>query len=237
MIRNHLRSNAIAYLALFFALSGTAMALPGSNTVFSDDITNGEVKTPDLANAGVTGPKLSNNAVNSPKILDQGVKSIDIGNDQVLSADVRDDTFASGGLAAVDLQANSVGSAEIQTDAVQATEIANDSIDSGEIVDFGLSNQDVGVLFAEVSATGALDNSSGGVSVIKLGGSGNYEVDFARNITACSAVATIGPSGGGSALGEVNVADRGGNVEAVFVDTNTSAGAGADLPFRLVVVC
>ena len=50
-------------------------------------------------------------------------------------------------------------------------------------------------------------------------------------------MATVGPSGAGSALGEVNVADRSGNVEAVFVDTNTSAGTAADLPFRLVVVC
>ena len=50
-------------------------------------------------------------------------------------------------------------------------------------------------------------------------------------------MATIGPSGAGSAIGEVNVADRGGNVEAVFVDTNNSDGAAADKPFRLVVVC
>ena len=35
-IRNHLRGNVIAYVALFFALTGgTAFALTGSNTVFS----------------------------------------------------------------------------------------------------------------------------------------------------------------------------------------------------------
>ena len=37
--------------------------------------------------------------------------------------------------------------------------------------------------------------------------------------------------------GEVNVADRGGNVEAILVDTNNSAGTATDLPFRLIVVC
>lgn len=73
------------------------------------------------------------------------------------------------------------------------------------------------MLFAEVSASGTVDNSSGGVTVTKL--------------------ATIGPSGGGSAAGEVNVADRGANVEAVFVDTNNSTGGALDRPFRLVVVC
>jgi hypothetical protein len=50
-------------------------------------------------------------------------------------------------------------------------------------------------------------------------------------------VATVAPAGAGSALGELNVADRSGNAEAVFVDTNTSAGVAADLPFHLVVLC
>jgi hypothetical protein len=50
-------------------------------------------------------------------------------------------------------------------------------------------------------------------------------------------VATLGPSSTGSAAGEISVADRSGNTEAVFVDTNTSSGAAADVPFRLVVVC
>ena len=150
-----------------------------------------------------------------------------------------DDTQAGGGLGAADLAGNSVGQSEIATDGVAALEIQDNSIDSGEIVDFQLTNQDVGVLFAEVSAAAGLDNSSGGVTATRVGavGAGTYEVDFGRNITACTAVATIGPAGGGSSTGEVNVADRGGNVEAVFVDTNTSAGAAADRPFRLVVVC
>lgn len=62
-------------------------------------------------------------------------------------------------------------------------------------------------------------------------------VDFGRAITACTAVATIGPAGAGSATGEINVADRSGNAEAIFVDTNDSAGAAGDKPFRLLVVC
>ena len=94
------------------------------------------------------------------------------------------------------------------------------------------------MLFAEVQADGTLDNSSGGgVTATLLGAAGNYEVDFARNVESCTAVATIGPSGGLPDSGEVNVADRGGNAEAVFVDTNNSDGSAANKPFRLVVVC
>ena len=98
----------------------------------------------------------------------------------------------------------------------------------------------LGVLFAEVSATAVLDNHSGGVTVTRVGavGTGQYEVDFGRAINTCTAVATLGLSGSGSPVaGEVYVADRSGNQEAVFVDTNTSAGAAADRAFRLVVVC
>ena len=263
-MRNHLRSNIVGYVALFFALSSSALA---ANTVFSEDIVNGEVKTADLATVAVTGPKIRADAVSNAKLADDAVTRTEILDGGVTSAELFDGDVANADLAdgavgttkvqdgavtsakvlddtltATDIATNGVNSAEIATDAVAATEIQNDSIDAGEVVDFGLSNQDVGVLFAEVQANGTLDNSSGAnngtpVTVTKLGGTGNYEVDFARTITTCTSVATIGPSGGGSVAGEVNVADRGGNVEAVFVDTNNSAGTATDLPFRLVVVC
>jgi hypothetical protein len=161
----------------------------------------------DIVDGEVKGPDIASNAVGTGKI----------GNNQVFPADVRDDTLPDGGLTAADL--------------------ATDSVDSDEVVDFGLQNQDVGVLFAEVNADSTLANSSGGVTTAKLAGAGGYSVDFGRNVATCAAVATIGPAGTNSAAGEVNVADRFSDVEAVFVDTNTSRGISADLPFRLVVVC
>ena len=61
--------------------------------------------------------------------------------------------------------------------------------------------------------------------------------DFSRDITVCTALATIGNANTNLSNGEVNVADRLGNVEAVVVGTNTTSGNAADRPFRLVVVC
>jgi hypothetical protein len=57
-IRKHLTfANVASAIALFVALGGgTAVALSGSNTVFSDDIVNGQVKPQDLAPA----PKVIN---------------------------------------------------------------------------------------------------------------------------------------------------------------------------------
>jgi hypothetical protein len=52
-LRSHLTyGNVIGTIALFLVLSGgTAVALSGSNTVFSDDIVDGQVRKNDLANS------------------------------------------------------------------------------------------------------------------------------------------------------------------------------------------
>jgi hypothetical protein len=58
-IRRHLSfANVASAIALFVAIGGgSAYALTGSNTVFSDDIVNGEVKSPDLAKLTFTAVK------------------------------------------------------------------------------------------------------------------------------------------------------------------------------------
>ncbi len=59
-LRTHIRSNIIGYVALFFALStGSAVALSGSNTVFSDDITDNQVYSADVRNDSLTGGGLA----------------------------------------------------------------------------------------------------------------------------------------------------------------------------------
>ena len=69
LVRDHVRSNVVGYLALFLVLTmGTAYATHpgGANTISTQDIINGQVR------------------------------AADIGSNQVLSADVRDDTIADG---------------------------------------------------------------------------------------------------------------------------------------------
>lgn len=91
-IRAHLTyANVISTIALFLVLTGgTAVALSGSNTVFSDDIVDNEVRTADVRNDTLTGGGL-------------------------VSADVRNDTQTSpaGGLGAADLKPGSVGTSEV----------------------------------------------------------------------------------------------------------------------------
>jgi hypothetical protein len=58
----------VAVLALVAAVVGTAAALPGSNTVFSDDIAPGNVKLSDL----------HANSVNSAKVAPKSLRDVDI---------------------------------------------------------------------------------------------------------------------------------------------------------------
>ena len=61
MLRNHGRPSpalVVAMVALIAALSGTALALPGKNSVKSSDIAAGAVKGRDIAKQAVKPPKL-----------------------------------------------------------------------------------------------------------------------------------------------------------------------------------
>jgi len=223
---------------LLVVTTGTAYAV---DTVGSADIINNSIKSEDVKDGALGSVDLLDGNVKSADLKDGGVKSIDLENESILTGDIlnnqiRSEDIRDDDVASIDVLNESLTSADLATDSVNATEVANNSIDSGEIVDFGLTNQDIGVLFAQVNAAGGVDNSSGGVSVIKLG-TGTYEVDFGLDITSCAFVATVGPSGAGTAQGEVNMADRAGNANAVFVDTNNSDGTAADKPFTLTVVC
>jgi hypothetical protein len=81
---------AVAFIALLAALSGTAIALPGKNTVDSGDLKKNAVKASDIARNAVTGPKIRNGAVNGGKVQDNSLTGADINEStlgQVPSAD------------------------------------------------------------------------------------------------------------------------------------------------------
>ena len=98
-IRAHIGTNVIAFAALFLALTGgVASALDGSNTVFSDDIVNGQVQQPDIAAEAVGTDQIRNNQV----------KTVDIKNGEVRTDDIADATIQ-----AIDVQANALTGAQI----------------------------------------------------------------------------------------------------------------------------
>jgi hypothetical protein len=128
------RNQWMGALALFLVLTGgSAYALTGSNTVFTDDIVNGQVKAEDVARNGIRTDELADSSVGAREVLNDslrgielhnnGVGSVDLHDDGVWSADVRDDKLLGGGLRARDLRAASVGSSEALDNSLRGTDI------------------------------------------------------------------------------------------------------------------
>ena len=102
-VGEHFRGNVVGYLGVFLALTGTAVALPGTNTVDSGDIIDGQVKTPDLAGSAVNGSSIADGSVGSLDLRDGGVGRADLAADAVNAAKV-----ANGSLGAADVNANQI---------------------------------------------------------------------------------------------------------------------------------
>jgi hypothetical protein len=109
-ITNHIRSNVVGYVALFFALTGGvawATHPGGANTISSADIINGEVRNADLGTDAVASGKiqdrqvknadLSIGASSSNTIADGGVQGIDVKNDTLTGNQVDESTLNGGG--------------------------------------------------------------------------------------------------------------------------------------------
>ena len=149
-VRSHLTyANVISSVCLFFILAGGAAY--AADTIFSEDIVDGEVKT------------------------------ADIGNNQVQSADVRDDTLANGGLSAADLGPDAVGASEVDgslTGADVADEGLSgadiNGLTGADVNDGGLSGADINGL----TGTDVNDGSLTGVDVLDGGLTG---ADIADN--------------------------------------------------------
>jgi hypothetical protein len=69
---------AVAFIALLAALSGTAVALPGKNTVDSGDIKRGAVKRSDVGRNAVTGAKVRNGSLTGADARNESLTGADV---------------------------------------------------------------------------------------------------------------------------------------------------------------
>src|SRR3954471_18785274 len=109
-IRSHLTyANVMVTILAFLVLGGgTAVALDGSNTVFSDDIVNGEVRNADIGTSEVKANNVAPDSLGSAKIADRSVKNADLGLGASSS-----NTIADGGIQAVDVKNNTLTGTQI----------------------------------------------------------------------------------------------------------------------------
>lgn len=109
-----LRSNAIALLALFVALGGTAAALQ-KNSVGTRELKRSAVKTAQLAPNAVKAPKLAPGAVGTPKLADGAVTGPKIANQAVTGPKI-----GPGQVTTSHLAAGAVTTAKLAPDALGA---------------------------------------------------------------------------------------------------------------------
>jgi hypothetical protein len=75
-VADHLRRNVYGLLAVFIALSGTAAALPGKNTVNSRDIKKGAVRKSDIRKNAVRGSKVKNNSLKGADVDEDSLSGV-----------------------------------------------------------------------------------------------------------------------------------------------------------------
>jgi hypothetical protein len=120
---------AIACLALFMALTGSAFAVGiAKNSVRSAQIVDGTVRTLDLRDNAVNSPKIAPNAVGSEEIAENAVESPEVAQDALTASDLGAASVASSevadqSLTSTDLGPSSVGSSELQAGSIRADEL------------------------------------------------------------------------------------------------------------------
>src|SRR4051812_13859672 len=172
----HLRGQWIGALALLLVLTGgTAYALDGSNTVFSDDIVNGDVKVADVGQGAVATDELANGQVKSADLGDGEVKSVDVG---------------AGQIGAGDLAANSVNASKIVDGQVQSPEIGNGQVQAEDLAP-GVAPGATGArAWGDVSSAGLLLRSKR-VTSVSHPTPGVYCIDPASGIDTDTAVMIV----------------------------------------------
>jgi hypothetical protein len=138
----------IACVALFAALSGSAMA--AKFAVRSAQIVDGTVRTVDLRDNAVNTFKIGNGTVTADDLATDSVGTDEIAKDAVKADEIAPEAVASSevanqSLTQDDLGPNSVGSSELQAGAVRASEL--------------------GPIIQVSNSTGIAANSTNGVSV------------------------------------------------------------------------
>jgi hypothetical protein len=165
------------------------------------------------------------------------------------------------GYAAITLPANSVGSKQIRGKAVGTSELRRGAVRSSDIRDRSVRLRDISTsartslrgqtgpqgppgasgvtLRAAVPAGGTVQRGNA-TSAAHVGGTNEYRVTFAQDITTCVAtatLATVSVSGGADqpAAGRITVNQD--QATSVLVRTFGADGAPAEQPFNLVVAC
>jgi hypothetical protein len=133
--RRFTSAHAIALLALFVALGGSAYAVSSINGAL---LKRGSVPGSKLKKSAVTSAKLAGNAVTSAKIAGGAVRAADLGAGAVGTANLADGAVANGKLAG-----GAVTNGKLGDGAVTGAKLAGDSVDGSKVADGSIGGVDL----------------------------------------------------------------------------------------------
>jgi hypothetical protein len=114
-LRRPSHATVVAYLALFVALAGTAVA---ATKIQSSDIAKNAVKTKKIANGAVTTPKIASFAVHNSKLADNAVTEEKLAPDSVSGNKI---------------QQASIGTGKLREGAVETEKIADGAVTAPKV--------------------------------------------------------------------------------------------------------
>lgn len=200
----------VGVVALVFAISGAAFA---GSKIGTSDIEKGAVTKPKLAKRAVRGGKIDTAAVKKAKIAEQAVAT---------------DKLADGAVSTGKLADGAVSTGKLETGAVSTDRISDGAVSNSKLahpIYWGL---------VDATIPPSLVRASGATAAIRIA-AGNYRVEFAAPIDACSYQATPADvSDNLTAAAEVDVT----NPQRVFVSLrNAATGTRTDGDFNLAAHC
>jgi hypothetical protein len=212
-MRSKLRSrltyaNVMATIAVFMALGGAAtLAATSSCTggvpcVNSDDIIDGQVKTPDLGTGAVTNAKLAANSVSTGKVIDNNLKGADLLNGTVATADLANGAVTPakvGTIPAARVRKSASQSIPNNTLATLAFDI--EDFDTAALHDTAVNNTRLTAPISgvyQVSAGVAWDANATGFRELSLGVNGGCPGTPGQVGCAASSVVNAVSTGGGA---------------------------------------
>jgi uncharacterized protein YjbI with pentapeptide repeats len=143
-------ATVVAYLALFVALGGGALA--------ATNLAKNSVGAKQLRKNAVTGPKIKNGAVSGAKVADGSLTGADVQNQSLASADV-----LNGSLTGTDVLNESLAGTDVQNESLASPDVRNESLTGGDVQNASLTGTDV--LNESLSGEDVLDESLTGTDV------------------------------------------------------------------------
>jgi hypothetical protein len=129
----------VSLIALFVAMSGSAIALQGKNTVDTGDVKKNTLKSNDVKDNNLRGKDVKDGKLTGDDVEDGSLAGADVQDNSLEAADLAPNSVDS-----LEIADNAVNDAKIADNAVGSAEIADNAVGRSEIAAAGIGGEEIG---------------------------------------------------------------------------------------------